>query len=561
MVLSNRLFAIGKVILTGIACFLLPAVRASAAGGAVWVEPGANYKTPASVRGLVNELIESPFDEVIVKVVDQGTSWYRSTVLPMPLGSAPGFDPLTALIEGLNHAEKPKRVTVWIEPLLVANQNETRTLDPTHVYNEHREWLSQGRDGRQTDSEGNYYLEPSLADVQAMLSLVVTELCRNYRIDGVYLDSVSDPAPDWGFHPDYVKQWQEANPDNTAPMSDSPEWLRMRAQTLSALIGRLAQAAADEGKAFSAGAIARGQAPTTAESFARSSVFLTQHQDWPTWLREGLVQRLVLKVFVVEGTSGQAFDDWVKFGLKAGQEANVPVQVGVSGAMNASVDVLAQMRRALTLGSPAVVISNFTTLTNDREQRSLFLRTIEKTVFDEGYRKRLERREGNRLNGRTEASGTAAGDEPKGESLAEAIAGGSEESGDVQSIAQVPDETDRSLPPPPTIEEGAGGKVIPLSSVDAEMAEAINILSGQARPEDLNRRAMATSRTARDSAGGQGGSVFGESASGAGQGGVYTRQDVLMQIVNDPAYVKSQPLFIPSTQAREYLRKMYPNVF
>ena len=553
MNLSNRLSAIGGVIVL-LAMFLLNG-RAYGEGGSVWVELSSEHKNQSAMRSLITELNDSPFDEVIIKVVDQGNAWFQSSVLPMPAGASPGLDPLAFLIQGLKQSQKPKRIVAWVDPLAAGNENELRTLDANHILNVHRDWLSQSRDGRQTDSQGNYYLEPSLPDVQAMLSRVVEELCTKYPIDGLYVDSISDPTADWGFHPEFLKTWQEEHPDQGPPLSDAPEWLKLRAQALSALVGRLAQVAGDAGKEFSAGAMARGPVPESAEGFARSAVFTANHQDWPTWLREGLVQRLILKVFVVEGANSAIFDQWVAYGVKIGNASGVPVEIGVSGSMNQSVDVLAQMRRASTLGAKSLVVSNFKNLTSDRGARTLFLRAIERTVFNPDYIARLQQRAsvfGPDPGAAGEQTALADG-ETNATPSTDAAAPGDD------TIADVPDQTDYSLPPPP-IEE-ATGKIIALEKTDREMAEALNVLTGAKRPP-----ASASAPPAPRQGAGEAGEEAPRPQSDieeflGNSGGVYTRQDMLHDIINDPRYIQSQSLFARSTEARDYLRKMYPNIF
>jgi uncharacterized lipoprotein YddW (UPF0748 family) len=101
-------------------------------------------------------------------------------------GRAPqeNFDPMRFLIEEAH--QRGMEFHAWINPYrAVASENET--LDPSHIYHRHPEWLV--KYGKQ------WYFDPGLPESRAHICRVVQDIVSRYDVDAIHTDDYFYPYP------------------------------------------------------------------------------------------------------------------------------------------------------------------------------------------------------------------------------------------------------------------------------------------------------------------------------------------------------------------------------
>lgn len=416
---------------------------------ALWLTAEGDWiRDNIPMERLIGELRGLPFEEVIVQVVENGSAYYNSRVLPKAGGVSASFDPLGRLTAELNKEPGRRAVIAWFDPLHMGNVNSTIPAGLLAASPERAKWLAHDfNDATQTKS-GDRYLEPGLPEVRALMAQVVRELAK-YPIDGIYIDPLCDPGPEWGYHPEILKRWQQQSGKPGKPDPNDPAWAAFRVKIMTETLGELAKAAraVKPGIVISIGGEAVGQAPATPDGFKDSAVYRNLRQDWPAWLRGGLVNLVYLKNFHNEQNGKENFDGWAAFAMAAEKSGKGGIYIGVAGHLNDAMGALHQLQRVALSGAYGLALSNYQRpeLDTGVDVRILFFDAIAKTALSNTYVTRKHETAQQLAHGANEVtSGPEAG---------------------------------LQLPPPP-IEEGQRARLIPIAKNDADALAAARRLAG-----------------------------------------------------------------------------------
>ncbi len=176
---------------------------------ACWVSSIGNLDYPsrmglsvASLKSEIDGIIEScrryGLNTIFFQVRPNGDALYKSEVFPWSIyltgkqGRAPaeGFDPLTYFVRAAHDAKI--ELHAWINPYRIGSGNkvwEGLSADNPAVL--HPEYTI-------TSKTGVYY-DPGLPEARALILSGVTELVRNYEIDGIHFDDYFYPYDLAGF--------------------------------------------------------------------------------------------------------------------------------------------------------------------------------------------------------------------------------------------------------------------------------------------------------------------------------------------------------------------------
>ena len=130
------------------------------------------------------------------------------TLYPSPLepwsellgGKDPGFD-LVALALGEAH-KRGLQFHAYINPMPLRSLRSRRPpADPDHLWHRHgpgsaEPWVCLDAQGRPAREE-YYYLSPGVPEVQAYLRRVILDVVTRYDVDGIHLDRMRFPGPDY----------------------------------------------------------------------------------------------------------------------------------------------------------------------------------------------------------------------------------------------------------------------------------------------------------------------------------------------------------------------------
>jgi uncharacterized lipoprotein YddW (UPF0748 family) len=141
------------------------------------------------------------------------------------------------------------------------------------------------------DVEG-YYLSPSAPGVAEHLEQVVRELLLRYPVQGLHLDFIRYPGPEYDYSRAALEGFRRVSGGReellAAPARNPPAWDDYRRDALSALAGRLVAAAR---ASRPAAILSVAVVPDEAQAVAR------KYQSWPAWMAQGLLDAVCPMVY------------------------------------------------------------------------------------------------------------------------------------------------------------------------------------------------------------------------------------------------------------------------
>ena len=281
---------------------------------ALWVTR-ASLTTPAAIEGLVSSARASGFNTLVVQVRGRGDAYFASSLEPradLLATQRADFDPLRHVID--RASEEGLRVHAWVNVNLVASARELPSSQ-AHIIYRRPEWLMVpralaydlarigsrspeyvGRLARWTRANEHVeglFSSAALPEVADHVTAVVEDLVRRYPVDGVHLDYIRYPGPEFDyslgvlreFHGDLLPAMPPAERLRYDPKSISDltaltdiyseRWAGFRRSRLNALVLRLRTVikAQRPGIVLSAAVF-----PDAAEAAAQ------RFQDWRFWI-------------------------------------------------------------------------------------------------------------------------------------------------------------------------------------------------------------------------------------------------------------------------------------
>ncbi|MBD2577863.1 glycoside hydrolase family 10 protein [Oscillatoria sp. FACHB-1406] len=154
----------------------------------------------------------------------------------------------------------------------------------------HPEWLTQRRDGGQTwvGAGGEVsWLNPFHPEVQKFLTDLVLEVMSRYDVDGIQFDDHLSLPNEFGYDPYTVALYKKETQKEPPADPRDPAWVRWRADKITAFVRQLRQAV----KAKKADAI------FSISPNPYNGAYNLHLQDWLTWVRQDLVDELIVQVY------------------------------------------------------------------------------------------------------------------------------------------------------------------------------------------------------------------------------------------------------------------------
>jgi uncharacterized lipoprotein YddW (UPF0748 family) len=141
--------------------------------------------------------------------------------------------------------------------------------------------------GRSLTGADHVVMNPAHPEVQAFMVRLLTDVVSRYKVDGIQLDDHFALPVEFGYDP-YTRQLFEQEMGYAPPSNfRDPEWMRWRADQLTRLMQKISVAL-------------RQQKPNLIISLSPNSpgfAYRESLQDWPTWVRQGYVDEVVLQAY------------------------------------------------------------------------------------------------------------------------------------------------------------------------------------------------------------------------------------------------------------------------
>lgn len=275
---------------------------------------------PGGVKQALKQLSQLHFNTVYPVVWNRGHTLYPSFVLRRKIGRSQdpmltslrfGKDPLTEIIQQGN--QQGLRIIPWFEYGFMAPAGSA-------LVQQHPDWLSSRQDGTtairsnweqlalsngtqpqkltwialarqrlwQPFSIRRVWLNPLHPEVQDLLVDLIVEVVTRYNVTGIQLDDHFGLPVEFGYDPFTVELYQQEHRGALPPSNPlAPEWMRWRADKITALMERI----------FRAVKLVRPYCLITLSPNSQGFSYRTYLQDWQTWVQRGWIEELVLQVY------------------------------------------------------------------------------------------------------------------------------------------------------------------------------------------------------------------------------------------------------------------------
>ena len=188
--------------------FLFFSVNLHAQIKALWVTPW-DMNTKEKVLNVIDYSIEWGITDLLVEVRYRADALYVPNRIiadfpnPEPtsylLRNNPDFDALETFIQYTRGTNI--RVHAWVT-VNVITTHRLDTLQYNHLYLTHPQWLTYHTNGRRIvlDQFEGAYVDPGIPEVKQYIVNVFSDIVQNYDIDGLHLDYIRYPHPDYGYN-------------------------------------------------------------------------------------------------------------------------------------------------------------------------------------------------------------------------------------------------------------------------------------------------------------------------------------------------------------------------
>ncbi len=163
------------------------------------------------IADIMETLAKANFNLALFQVRGSCEVFYPSPIEPWAGffgGKDPGFDPLEIAVKEAH--KRGIELHAYINPIPLCDSRTTPSSDtePLHLYWRHgpdseEPWICMDKDGKpmSTRGAGYWYLSPNIPAVQSYLREVIRDLVSRYEIDGLHLDRIRFPGPEYSHDP------------------------------------------------------------------------------------------------------------------------------------------------------------------------------------------------------------------------------------------------------------------------------------------------------------------------------------------------------------------------
>lgn len=154
----------------------------------------------------------------------------------------------------------------------------------------HPNWLTQRRDGSQTwnSAAGEVvWLNPFHPGVQKLITDLVLEVLTQYNIDGIQFDDHLSLPNEFGYDPYTISLYRQQMKADPPANPQDPAWIRWRANQITAFVKKLNKAIKEK----------QPNAIFSISPNPHHLAYNTHLQDWVSWVRQDLVDELIVQVY------------------------------------------------------------------------------------------------------------------------------------------------------------------------------------------------------------------------------------------------------------------------
>lgn len=155
---------------------------------------------------------------------------------------------------------------------------------------QHPDWLTQKRDGGQTSISAAgevVWLNPFRPEVQQFITRLVLEVVTQYDADGIQFDDHMSLPAEFGYDDYTIALYTQETKKSPPADPRDPTWTRWRADKITAFITQLNKAVKER----------KPRAVFSVSPNYYDFAYRLHLQDWLAWVRQGLVDELIVQVY------------------------------------------------------------------------------------------------------------------------------------------------------------------------------------------------------------------------------------------------------------------------
>lgn len=172
----------------------------------IWVNRWA-YRSAEDIVAIIEKAGLANFNQVYFQVRGVFDSYYSSSLEPWAkrlsgvLGRDPGWDPLRTAIDAAHG--RGLELHAWINVFTLWEGNRApEESNPRHAYLSHPDWVAQNDKHIPMPLGGGYiWASPGNPELRSHNSAVAVEIATRYDVDGIHLDRVRYPGPNYSHDP------------------------------------------------------------------------------------------------------------------------------------------------------------------------------------------------------------------------------------------------------------------------------------------------------------------------------------------------------------------------
>ncbi|WP_187308059.1 glycoside hydrolase family 10 protein [Nostoc cycadae] len=239
------------------------------------------------VQEAVKHLQRLNFNTIYPVVWNSGYAMYpsataqRAGIQPFITRGSDGQDILADLI---NQAHRQGLLVIpWFEFGFMAPPTSELALN-------HPEWLTKKRNGSETSMSAAgevVWLNPFHPQVQQFISNLVLEVVTQYDADGIQFDDHMSLPHEFGYDKYTIALYTQETKNNPPANPNDPAWVKWRADKITAFMVQLNQAV-------------KARKPNAIFSVSPNYydfAYKFHLQDWLAWIRQNIVDELVVQVY------------------------------------------------------------------------------------------------------------------------------------------------------------------------------------------------------------------------------------------------------------------------
>jgi uncharacterized lipoprotein YddW (UPF0748 family) len=292
---------------------------------------------------VLHDIATHQINTIYPGVWSQGQTFYPSRVAPQSLSIG---DILQTTVQASQR--QGLRVIPWFEYGL-------KVTDDSQIAQQHPDWLTQNAANsiyinpqskpqnlpllsglsRSLSGANHVVLNPAHPQVQEFMVKLLTDVVERYNIDGIQLDDHFGLPVAFGYDSYTQKLFQQEKGYPPPADPNNPEWMRWRADKLTQLMAKISQSV-------------RQKKPDLVISIAPNPpafAYRESLQDWPTWVRQGYVDEVVVQTYrpTVAEVSAILADPAI-YSLQKYVPIRVGLYAGPGWQAQTSADIAAQIQ-------------------------------------------------------------------------------------------------------------------------------------------------------------------------------------------------------------------------